>query len=343
MNMKKSLIAAAVTGALAVPGAAMAQPTVYGKVNLGVQSANDDAAAFGTRGDAPDFADPGFNPDEAGEITLVDGASRLGFTGEEDLGNGLSAIYTYEIGVDPRQMDIADADRVSYIGLTGDFGEIKAGRMWVGFYNHVGVTADLGDVVAAAPGYYTLSSSVSRVGDTVEYTGGTGGVEFTVGVVTEAEDGADKEDFDRLSISGSFDAGPVNIGVGHVANSNPSGAETSMTGFAVTGSAGNLGYGGSYVMEDLDNAAGQEPTALDAYLMSDFGGGVSGFVGVSQYDNDLDSDRGNLTSFWGHIDRALSSRTRLYAEFQSDSYDSVAPGGGDLDPQTFVVGINHDF
>lgn len=341
MNMKKSLIAAAVTGALAVPGAAMAQPTVYGKVNLGLQSANDDAAAFGTLGDPPGFGTGLFNADEAGEITMVEGASRLGFSGEEDLGNGLTAIYQYEFGVDPTQAAIATDDRVSYIGLTGDFGEVKAGRMWVGFYNHVGVTADLGDVIAAAPGYYTLSSSVSRVGDTVEYTGGTGGVEFTVGVVTSAETGNDKEDFDRLSISGSFDAGPVNVGVGHVANSNATGAEPSMTGFAVTGSAGNLGYGGSYVMEDLDNAAGQEPTALDAYLMSDFGGGVSGFVGVSQYDNDTDNDRGNLTSFWGHVDRALSSRTRLYAEFQSDSIDGGA--NPDTDPQQIVVGINHDF
>lgn len=340
MNMKKSMIAVAVTGALAIPGAVMAQPTVYGKVNLGLLSANDDVNVNAS-GDA----------NASGEISMVDGASRLGFMGDEDLGNGLAVAYRYELGVDATNMNLADNNRLSWVALDGDFGQVKAGRMWVGFYNHVGGTADLGDVIAAAPAYYSLGTAVSRVGRTIEYTGGAGAFEFTVGGVFEGENAADeeKEDIDRASVSASFDAGPVNIGVGHVSNSvatepgaTPDNPEPSMTGVAVTGSVANFGYGASYVASDRDDDSNSDsPSALDAYVSSDFGGGLSGFLGVSQFDNDQDDDSGDFTSFWGHIDRSLSSRTRIYGEFQLDSIDGGA--GDDVDPQRIVVGINHAF
>ena len=344
MNMKKSLLAAAVTGALAVPTSAMAVEA-YGQINLAILSENDDAAT--QKNDVGD--PPAVTGNEAGELSLADGASRFGFMGEEDLGNGLTASYRYEFSVDATNADIGASDRLSWVALSGDFGQIKAGRMWVGFYNHVGATADLGDIFAAAPGYYALDTAVSRVGNTVEYSGGTDAFDFTVGAVVGPENEAttdpdENEDFDRISISGSFNAGPVNIGIGNVSNSASNGPETNMTGFAVTGSAGNLGYGGSYVMADYDTTPSQEPTAIDVYVSSDFGGGLSGFLGFSQFDNDTANDVGNFTSIWGHIDRALSSRTRLYGEFQSDSIDGGNPvDGSDLDPQRFLVGVNHAF
>lgn len=110
--MKKNVIALAVLAAMAAPLAVQAQPTVYGKVHVSLDSNNVENAAGDTTKD---------------NFELKSRASRVGVKGSEDLGNGLKAVYGLEW-----QVDVADTGNLSarnqFVGLAGGFGTVLAGR-----------------------------------------------------------------------------------------------------------------------------------------------------------------------------------------------------------------------
>ena len=106
--MKKTLIALALT---ALPVAAMADVVLYGQIKGGV---------------GVTFADG----DNDGTITqMEDYGSRIGFKGEEDLGNGLKAIWQVEqrVSLAGAQASEGFNTRDTFIGLEGGFGKVRAG------------------------------------------------------------------------------------------------------------------------------------------------------------------------------------------------------------------------
>lgn len=103
--MKKNIVALAVAAAISAPVAMAGAPTVYGKLNMAIQS------------DAKNATDG----------TTVDSvASRFGIKGSEDLGNGLKAVYKIEFGLDLAGVDGVTA-RNQYVGLKGGFGTVLMG------------------------------------------------------------------------------------------------------------------------------------------------------------------------------------------------------------------------
>ena len=113
--MQKKIIALAVSGLLS--GAAMAQSnvTIYGNIDAGYRHASGSGLTS--------------NGIDASNWTT----SRLGFKGTEDLGNGMKAVFLLEY---PLSNDLnapiggsSFAARQQYVGLTGDFGSIVAGRL----------------------------------------------------------------------------------------------------------------------------------------------------------------------------------------------------------------------
>jgi len=124
--MKKHLIALAVAAAVAAP-AAMADTTLYGIANVSVEYIT--AGDFTGKLDADDNLV--LTPREDGNVNIQSGSSRLGVKGAEKLSSGLSAIYQMEFGVD--MTDAADTGkqftaRNQFVGLTGGFGTLVAGR-----------------------------------------------------------------------------------------------------------------------------------------------------------------------------------------------------------------------
>ena len=109
--MKKTLIALALT---ALPVAAMADVVLYGQIKGGV---------------GVTFADG----EDSGTITqMEDYGSRIGFKGEEDLGNGLKAIWQVEqyvslAGGSDKNSTQGWNTRDTFIGLEGGFGKVRAG------------------------------------------------------------------------------------------------------------------------------------------------------------------------------------------------------------------------
>ena len=116
--MKKQLIAAAVATAIAVPMAASADVTVYGKLHYSITSFDNDALA-GTPADT-DL--------DAGEIPLgFDGTavmshdSFFGIKGSEDLGNGLSALFQMEFSISGDSLNGVANDHNTYVALAGSW------------------------------------------------------------------------------------------------------------------------------------------------------------------------------------------------------------------------------
>lgn len=117
--MKKSLIAIA---ALAAAGAAAAQSsvTMYGQVNTGYEYSKTDITTSGVK---TTTKTTGFQNDRVN-------TSRLGFKGEEALGNGLSATFALEMGFNSADGNFAENafNRKATVGLKGAFGEVRIGK-----------------------------------------------------------------------------------------------------------------------------------------------------------------------------------------------------------------------
>ena len=123
--MQTKLIALAVAGL--VSGAAFAQSnvTIYGVAD----------AFYGySKGDNADWS--GINN---GGLS----GNRIGFKGEEMLGNGLKAIFTYEFGsltID-NEANGMTSTRQSFVGLSGGFGTASVGRQYAPSFLYLGGTS----------------------------------------------------------------------------------------------------------------------------------------------------------------------------------------------------------
>jgi predicted porin len=119
--MNKKLLAVAVAGALAAPGAAMAQVTISGIFKVGVS--NISMGGTVTPGRANDS-----------QLRVDDNSSRILFNVSEDLGGGLSAIGQLDLRFAPDQASSAPTSNPigsgnTYVGLRStSWGTISLGR-----------------------------------------------------------------------------------------------------------------------------------------------------------------------------------------------------------------------
>jgi len=112
--MKKSLLALAILSAFAGAASAQSSVTIYGVVDTSI-------AHVDNGGDTKTSMASGNNA-----------ASRIGFKGAEDLGNGLKATFVLENGLNSDDGSAADDSaafsRLSYVGLEGSFGKVRLGK-----------------------------------------------------------------------------------------------------------------------------------------------------------------------------------------------------------------------
>lgn len=120
--MKKTLIALTVA---ALPAAAMADVTLYGTVAAGIEN---NKSSFSNTAQTDTTGHRLQSSTQVNDWTTV-----IGFKGNEDLGNGLKAIWQVESRVD---VDGSTADgsgtlasRDSFVGLTGNFGKVRLGKL----------------------------------------------------------------------------------------------------------------------------------------------------------------------------------------------------------------------
>lgn len=211
--MQKKLIALAI--AAAASGAAFAQTNVqiYGIADVGYVGIDADKTKF-----------------QHNINSGVLSTSRIGFKGAEDLGNGLKAIFTLEYGL---QLDnntgigasnggVANA-RQQFVGLTGGFGTVVAGRLQTAGLDYTVAGSALGgstsvgainQVSAAAD--FPLLNAISRANNAVAYISPSfGGVTVALNHARLTESAAtdDLKDNTATLIAVNYDGGPLTAGL----------------------------------------------------------------------------------------------------------------------------------
>jgi predicted porin len=155
--MQKKLIALAV--ASLASGAAFAQTnvTMYGIADAGYVYSQGDAAVSGTNK---------FSGIQSGLLS----GSRIGFKGEEALGNGLKAVFTleYALNIDSNSgIGGGNAEgslnaRQQFVGLAGGFGQIALGRQY-----SPGYLATVNNDPAGGAAFEPQSFMTNQAGNTI--------------------------------------------------------------------------------------------------------------------------------------------------------------------------------
>ena len=328
--MNKKLIVLAVSGALCAPIVAQADdsgPTLYGRLNVGIGYIDDDAADDAT-------------------LDVQDISSRFGIRGEEDLGNGLAAVYRYEFRVrgDRGQIRSDPEQRLSYVGLKGGFGQISLGSQWGAFYNMVGTHID----PTYTLGYYGYSSYAGgdyRIRDSLQYSGSFGPVSVQADFQLNGDDPAD-DSLDRIQVGASYAAGPMTIALAYDTrettvedadgNVTSSGDNTDIFGAAVRYAADAFSIGLGY----MDNDNGRELASIyGSYNASD-----STSLYLQYWDGQGDDDDIDAEGIVFGVYHKLSDRTRIWGEATGVSRDTNRISDlSDPDRTQVVVGLRHDF
>ncbi|MBE5527773.1 porin [Laribacter hongkongensis] len=162
--MNKKLIAAALASAFIAP-AVLADVQIYGVMNADVESVK------ATGGTANPDASPVVAKDVKSTSRVSSNTSRIGFKGDEDLGNGLKAIWQVEQGVKIDGTGASDtwATRNSFVGLSiNDVGQVLLGQYDSAYKVLVVPVNPLGDGIADI-NVTTFSRANNRLKNSVHY------------------------------------------------------------------------------------------------------------------------------------------------------------------------------
>ncbi|MFS2139352.1 porin [Duganella sp. Dugasp56] len=340
--MNRKLLALAVLGTLSGAVAAQSSVTVYGVLDT-----------YYTH-------DSGGNP--AGAVSAIDGGfaslngTRLGFKGREDLGNGLAALFTAEMGFggDTGALDASGNGfgRQAFVGLQGSAGVVKLGRQYNPLFNG-GVKYD--PFLNGLEGAYSRVISLGagkRLSNALVYAtpANLGGFNAEAAFGFGEVPGSNAQGR-VLALSVGYAAGPFSTSLIHnSANNVPlAGASMVTTRNTGLGASYRLGWGTLSALYQFNRndaklgALDNHDLLLGAALPF---GASTVMVSYVRHKNHVvahaDTHQGALGYSY-----ALSKRTTLYASYARIANQGAAsiatpgtPGGVD---KQFNTGINHAF
>lgn len=244
--MKKVLVVGAILAAIASSAQAQSSVTIYGVADAAVQVGNG-GGGFSQNSKTGVRTDVNDNRHFTGVQSGGWSGSRIGFKGEEDLGNKVKAVFTLEYGTDLDTGTGLTQSRQSYVGLSsGDYGTLTLGRQYAPsgvlisknsafdisgatpmnqFLNGksvglsaLGGTMGTGEVsrwnnsiAYQSPVFNGFSSRVAyALGETGNTTGFTKGVYDPASANTAS---AETTDNGKFGVSGSYANGPLNVDV----------------------------------------------------------------------------------------------------------------------------------
>jgi predicted porin len=198
--MNKKIIAAAILAASAGAVSAQSAVTIYGIADAGLVRESGGVAG------------------PVNKLTSgVASASRIGFRGTEDLGNGMSAIFTLETGyrIDTGDVDAAGTifNRQAFVGLKSKVGTVTLGRQYTPWHQALAQVADpFGTGYAgSSKNQFPDSGTNVRTSNTIMYTapvfnGFTADVAYSLG-----EQAGNSDAGRQMGASIGYSAGPLNV------------------------------------------------------------------------------------------------------------------------------------
>jgi len=337
--MKKSLVTLALMSAFAAPAFAQSNVTVYGVVDAGFEHTR--SAGVNTSG----VASGGMSD------------SRIGFKGQEDLGNGVTAKFVVEQGFNVDDGSEAESgksfSRQAWVGLSSKTaGEIRFGRQNSLIYDAtasvdpfaVGLAGNAAEFLGGGFYNYRVDNAVTYIAPSVG--GFEGRVQYGFGEVPGST-----SDNRVVGFSGAYTTGDLSVSVTHNQQKvNDLGLDAKKTDTLV-GATYNFKVAKAHV------AYGQtklEEVGLGDGKLNNFLVGVSAPVGTgtvlaSYMHSDVkDADDAKSSQFSIGYVHPMSKRTKLYASYAHLSNDDNVNLGlraaslGES-ASKFNVGINHSF
>ncbi len=257
--MKKVLTCIAMCTILS-PGVSSADALVYSRIALGIDIAGE-------------------------EQSIENSSSRFGIRGSRDLGRGNSIIGRYEFGVDGSSANLSpdDANRLSYIGFKGRWGEVQVGSVWSAYFNKVGA-------LGCDP--FTLgcfSEMTLRLPDSIGYSGIFNGVgveataSFGESDANEAGGDAQDDGIAQTQLALSYDIAGFGLSIGFDSN-DKTGAKYSRTGVAIQYDIADVGF--KALLTSTDQDAGSDIDEI-AFTVSSGAGphSVTAELWISEQDN----------------------------------------------------------
>jgi predicted porin len=356
--MNKKLITLVVAAAMVAPLAAVAETTLYGRIDVALSTNDIDELTFtngveGTRDKAYD----GWN--------MRNETTRIGVKGSEDLGNGLKAIFQAEwafegveggsYAAEPNQSVFRN--RLAYAGLSGKWGTTAMGRQWTPYFGAVNKTDiyNKGDINPQFLG-------TSRTGNAWSYkTPNWKG--FTAAGIVTLDNGNNisndsNKGIDLWQLAANYDNESFSVGLAY-SKTNGSTPNGSVDPASIDDKS-LWGVGASYTFQEMFKLIGQ-------YESGSFPGDTSGnnfdasewtIAGEGYWGNNIfrasyaayGQDIDDLDNFWGlGWQYNFSKRTRVYAEyFNGTAFGDAAVSGADFtidveDGDSLGFGVRHYF
>lgn len=339
--MKKSLLALAVLGAFAGAASAQSSVTVYGIVDLGLTSQDTGLTAGSDR--------------KTGITSGNQSASRIGFKGTEDLGNGLKANFVLEAGfAADAGTATAGFDRLSTVGLSGGFGAVNMGKQTTAMkdgYDQIDPFGDGGQIAPISRVFFGGTQGNGRIINSVKYSSNSySGFKFTADYGFGEQVGS-VNNTSQYGLGVGYVNGPLNVQFGYNSLDNTAGAVT--TGDTT---ATFLGATYDFGVAKLHAAYGDTKTDnnnVDSNKFRNYMLGVSAKVGAAgnimasytvndnRLINNADSKVAGIMYTYD-----LSKRTNLYTGYSRTSNDTLAKintTNNDASGSMFAVGVRHKF
>lgn len=340
--MKKRFLAIAIASGLASPFAASADATVYGKVHLSISAVDACTTAATCAGTS-----------DEDNWQVNSHASRLGFKGEEDLGNGLAATYKLEYEVNP---DGASSDsssgtdssaglkrRNQYLGLKGGFGELRVGRHDTPMKMSQGKFDLFNDTVAdiAGPGALDISRADRRVDNVIAYLGKASDIKYAVALIPGEGDGVSAGDgpADTVSAAVMYDGGPLFVSLGLDSNDDTGAAGSFIedtTRLTATYSMGKMRFGLMFETEGTTDGTGEQDVMALNFAMG-MGKNKVKFQYINSDDDAIEKTQATLG-----YDIGLSKRTTAYVLYTDGDVEN-AGGITQGEVSALSLGMVHNF
>ncbi len=308
---KSSALAIAIAGVVAAP---VASAETYVSARLGFEQISSD--------------------DDSIEILeFGDLSSRLGWRGETDLGNGMTAFGSLEVAADGFGL------RQLHVGLSGDFGSIKVGeKTYAAFYNHVTGPVD--------QPYWVLFPGLiesGRTDEVINYEGSAGAVRFGIGIGADGEGDADPGE---NATSTTSTQAAVSIDIGDtmtlaIGVDDDDGQEDSTTGITLHGTAGDIAYAVTLQSEDdkaLDDFIDGTPGTGDVQGLQIWASFGQFWVGYGYADIESDAGDAKPTVISAGYSAPIGRQTQWWIEASSEDWDDARE-----DETNIVAAIRYDY
>jgi len=314
--MKKSLIALAVAGALTAPMVAQADATLYGSFRVGIQSVDD------------------------ADLDMVDESSRIGIKGDVDLGlEGTKGLFHWEANVNSSDSttDILK-ERLSYIGMTGDWGTVLAGRQYHPHYLLIGGATNVFNTATGSTGEWAFLGNEAdgavdhkRVDNTLAYASPVmNGFQVIAGAVIAGTGNDAADDVDGYNVAAKYAANGLTVALSYA---EVDAIDRDLIGLSASYKIDALTLSARYEDKELANVDSDSYGIAAVY---DLGDGLSIKGRFSSRDHDT---KGEGDQWAAEVEQKLG-KGRIYANYFAQDNDAEANYSV---KDTLTVGYRVDF